>query len=72
MVGFFVQQERKLAMRLLTWQYQKKGLPLPIESVMAQQAAALVDDAHRIARARGRNVVSILKELADDVMRKKG
>jgi len=33
---------------------------------MQRLARNLVDDAHRIARERGRNVVSILKELIND------
>jgi len=33
---------------------------------MQRLARKLVDDAHRIARERGRNVVSILKELINE------
>jgi hypothetical protein len=28
-MGFFRQQEERLAIRFLTWQYQKWGKPLP-------------------------------------------
>ncbi|MCG6911463.1 MAG: hypothetical protein LJE94_15260 [Deltaproteobacteria bacterium] len=63
MFGFFKQQERKLAIRLLAWQYERQNIPLPALSTLEAQAARLVDDAHRIARERGKNVVTILKEL---------
>jgi hypothetical protein len=67
MFGFIKQQEKKLAVRLLTWQYQKRDMPLPAATELDHQAALIVDDAHRIARERGRNVVSILKELITDI-----
>jgi hypothetical protein len=67
MMGFIKQQERKLAMRLLMWQYQKRDVPLPVMSELRSQADKIVDEAHRIARERGRNVVSILKELVKDI-----
>jgi hypothetical protein len=69
-LGFIKQQEKKLAARLLTWQYQKRSLPLPDEGEMERQTADLVDEAHRIARERGRNVVAILKELVADIKKK--
>lgn len=34
------------------------------------QAAKLVNDAHRIARERGRNVISIMKDLVEDLKKK--
>ena len=37
---------------------------------LEKQAARFVEDAHRIARERGRNVISILKEMVNDI--KKG
>jgi hypothetical protein len=70
MLGFIKQQEKKMAVRLLTWQYQKRELPLPPAYELERQAAALVDEAHRIARERGRNVVGILKELAEDIKKR--
>jgi hypothetical protein len=69
-LGFIKQQEKKIAVRLLTWQYQKRGLPLPAEGQMERLASDLVDEAHRIARERGRNVVAILKELAADIKKR--
>ncbi len=63
-MGFLRQQEENLAMRLLAWQYRKMNISLPEHQALKQQAAKLADDAHRIARERGQNLVSIMKELA--------
>jgi hypothetical protein len=70
-VSFIRQQEKRLAVRLLTWQYQRMNVPVPAMEDLEQQAAGLVDDAHRIARERGRNVISILKEMIGDLTKKK-
>ena len=69
-MGFIRQQEEKLAVRLLTWRYQKMNITVPSTPELERQAAKLVDDAHRIARERGRNVISIMKDLVDDLKRK--
>jgi hypothetical protein len=66
-MGFFRQQEEKLAVRLLLWQYERMKCPAPPQSQVAEQASKLVGEAHRIARERGRNVISILKELIHDL-----
>jgi hypothetical protein len=70
-VSFFRQQENNLAIRLLTWQYQRMNIPVPAIEELEQQAARLVEDAHRIARERGRNVISIIKEMISDLKTKK-
>jgi len=70
-VSFFRQQEKRLALRLLIWQYQRMNIPIPQLEELEQQAARLVEDAHRIARERGRNVISILKEMVGDLTKKK-
>jgi len=70
-VSFFRQQEKRLALRLLIWQYQRMNLPVPAMEELEQQAARFVEDAHRIARERGRNVISILKEMIGDLKQKK-
>jgi hypothetical protein len=70
MIGFIRQQEKKLAMRLLAWHYEKNAMVMPPPSEIGRQAERLVNDAHRIARERGRNVLSIIKELVADI--KKG
>ncbi len=68
-MGFFRKQEEKLALRLLAWQYQRTNTPLPSTSKLQAQTSQLVDDAHRIARERGRNVISVLKDLVKDIRR---
>jgi len=60
-------QEEKIALRLLIWQYGKKDTALPALSVLQNQAAQVVGQAHEIAGKRGRNVISIIKELAGDI-----
>ncbi len=66
-MGFIRQQEEKLAVRFLSWQYEKLKKPIPNEAELAIQAGKIVEEAHRIARERGRNVVSIIKDLITDV-----
>jgi hypothetical protein len=70
-MGFIRQQEERLAVRLLIWQYQRMDIPVPAMEDLQQQAAGIVEDAHRIARERGRNVISILKEMIGDLKKKK-
>ncbi|MBW2428835.1 MAG: hypothetical protein JRF56_07750 [Deltaproteobacteria bacterium] len=69
-MSFFRQQEEKLAMRFLSWQYQKLDVPVPDDAELARQAAKIVAEAHQIARERGRNVVSIMKDLIADLKKK--
>jgi len=71
MLGFIKQQERKLALRLLTWHYQRNNLTMPPAGQLREQAYRVVDDAHRIARERGSNVLAIIKELIGDIRRDK-
>ena len=70
-MGFFRQQEEKLAMRFLNWQYQKLNMPVPDEVELARQAAKIVAEAHEIARQRGSNVVTIMKDLISDLKKNK-
>ena len=70
-MSFIRQQEKRLAVRLLIWQYQRMNIPVPETEDLQLQAARLVEDAHRIARERGRNVISILKEMISDLKQKK-
>ncbi len=69
-MGFIRQQEEKMAVRLLTWRYQKMNITVPTMPELERQAAKLVDDAHKIARERGRNVISIMKDLVEDLKKK--
>jgi len=66
-MSFIRRQEEKIASRLLQWRYQNLGRPLPSPLDLKKQAAQIVEDAHRIAKERGRNVVSIIKDLANDL-----
>ena len=66
-MGFFRQQEERMAMRFLAWRYQKLKMPLPDDAELKPQAAQIVDEAHRIARERGRNVIAIIKDLVEDI-----
>jgi hypothetical protein len=70
-MGFFRNQEEKLAARILRWQYEKQKLPLPPESDILRDAGRMVSDAHRIARERGGNVLDIMKDLVSDFLKKK-
>lgn len=66
-MGFFRQQEERLAIRFLTWRYQKLNLAAPDDAELKLQAAQIVSEAHRIARERGRNVIAIIKDLVEDI-----
>ena len=70
MKGFLRRQEERLAVRLLEWRYQRMNLPLPSRNELERHAAGIVDDAHRIARERGRNVMSIIKEMVADIKKR--
>lgn len=69
-MGFFKKQENELALKLLKWQYNRLRLPLPDDASLKKHAEKLVDDAHKIAREKGRNVFGIMKELVNDLKRK--
>lgn len=68
---FIKEQEKRLAVRYLIWQYEKRKLPLPPLAELEQHAAGIVDEAHRIAAKRGRNVLSIIKEMITEFQRTK-
>ncbi|MBU4257768.1 MAG: hypothetical protein KKI12_11195 [Proteobacteria bacterium] len=69
-MGFIRRQEIQLAIKFLVWQYQKSNIQVPEHLALEQQASKIVDDAHSIARERGSNVLSIIKELASDLKKK--
>ncbi|BBO87766.1 hypothetical protein [Desulfosarcina ovata] len=69
-MGFLKNQQIKMAMRLLAWQYTKADSPPPDNTQLERQARHLVDEAHRIARQRGGNVLAILKEMVTDARRR--
>lgn len=68
-MGFWRQQEEKMAVRLLQWHFERNGRALPDPEALQRQARDLVTQAHRIARKRGQNVIVILKELVNDLRR---
>jgi hypothetical protein len=47
------------------------NLFVPPVSELQRLASNIVDDAHRIARERGRSVISIIKELIGDMKKNK-
>jgi hypothetical protein len=69
-MGFFQDQEKRLATRYLVWQYQRSNHLIPPTQELNRQAAKIVEDAHRIARKTGRNVLSIMKELVENLKKK--
>jgi hypothetical protein len=69
-MGFIRQQEERLATRLLVWQYKREKLVVPPPEKLRDQAAAIVEEAHRIARETGGNVIAIVKEMIGDLKKK--
>lgn len=69
-MGFIKKQQVKMAIRLLAWQVEKNGQTLPERALLEKHAWQLVEDAHRIARERGGNVLAILKEMVETTRRK--
>ncbi len=70
MKGFFRNQEEKLALKLLQWKYQRAGIRIEDQVVLQKQAERIVDDAHRIGRERGQNVLEIIKDLVEEIKKK--
>jgi hypothetical protein len=66
-MGFIRRQEERLAILFLERQYRKMNLAAPSPSRLQGQAARIVDEAHRITRRTGGNVISIIKEMIDDL-----
>jgi hypothetical protein len=69
-MGFLKNQQVNVAIRLLAWQYERNRQPLPERVLLERHARQLVDDAHRIARERGGNVLAILKQMVAQARRK--
>ena len=59
-----------MAIRFLVSKYQRMNRVAPGISNLHIQAGRIVDDAHRIARERGGNIISVIKELVDDLKKK--
>lgn len=70
-MGFIRRQEERMTIRFLIWKYQKMNIEIPPDSELQKQASKIVDDAHRIAKERGSNVLDILKELTNNYLKPK-
>ena len=70
-MGFIRRQEERMALKFLTWKYQKSNIALPPDSELQKQASKIIDEAHRVARERGGNVLTILKELTNNYLKQK-
>jgi hypothetical protein len=66
-MGFIKNQERKMGIRILKWQYTKMNRIAPGLAELEEQADKIIAQAHEIARQRGRNLVSIIKDLARNI-----
>jgi hypothetical protein len=66
-MGFIRRQEEQLVIRFLVWKHQRGNLRVPAFSELQYQARKFVDEAHHIAHKTGRNVVSIIKEMIEDL-----
>ncbi len=64
--GFIRQQEVAFAKKLLVWKYEQSGTALPGEAAISAHAEQVVEDAHRIAKKSGNNVMEILKQTIKD------
>lgn len=69
-MGFIRRQEEKMAARLIQWHLSQKAMPPLTPAELAQKSSALVEEAHRVARHRGKNVLVIMKEMVADVMKR--
>ncbi|WP_022666102.1 hypothetical protein [Desulfospira joergensenii] len=69
--GFVRKQEIAFARKLLVWKYEKSGMVLPDKAEISAHAEKIVEDAHRIARESGSNVLDILKDAVKDIKFKK-
>jgi hypothetical protein len=58
------QSELRLAKSILRWKLQKEGSPPPDNGDLDAAASRLLDEARKIAKKRGMNLLDILKEEA--------
>lgn len=56
-----------MAARLLAWRYKRAGAAVPDAPRLSAMAENIVTEAHQIARKRGQNVWTIVKELVEDL-----
>ena len=62
-MGFIRNQQIKITVSLLQWKYKNDGLKIPDKKFLNNYAGKVVDEAKVIAKKRGLNILSILKEL---------
>jgi hypothetical protein len=70
-MGFFRRQEEHVVVRILRGRYAGQGLAEPADDELRAKASEIVDEAHRILRRRGGNLVDIVKELVADWVKKR-
>lgn len=66
-MGIFKRQEAQMALRYLKWHYSKSGQSMPSPEFLNRRADEIVNEAHRIAGQRGRNVLFILKDMLEQL-----
>ena len=59
-----------MAARLIQWHQQQQAGTILSPEELTQKASLLVDEAHRVARHRGKNLLTIMKEMVGDVLKK--
>jgi len=69
-MGFIRRQEEKMAARLIQWHLQQQSHPPLSPDELSAKAMLLVDEAHRVARQRGKNLLTIMREMVADIMKK--
>jgi hypothetical protein len=70
MMGFFRRQEEQVVVRILRARYATQGLAPPSDPELQQKASDIVQEAHRILRRRGGNLIDIVKGLVADWVKK--
>ncbi|MDD9302047.1 MAG: hypothetical protein HUK40_06750 [Desulfobacter sp.] len=68
--GFVRKQEVGFAKKLLVWKYENSDMAMPDQAALSAQAEEVVEQAHGIAKKRGRNVIDILKETIKEIKTK--
>jgi ketopantoate reductase len=64
---FWQRQKVNAAMKFLRWRLERQHQTIPDDSELKRQAEVLVEEAQRIAQRTGKNFISILKELVNDL-----
>jgi hypothetical protein len=66
---FWQRQKVRAAAGFLRWRFEKNRQSMPDDEELERQANQLVLEAQRIARRTGKNFMTILKELINDLKR---